>query len=145
MSSSPDYKSSRVIIKVVVFSAFLFFLLPLIYAMEEGRVELSFRQFSQKWMNSLQEREEKNKKNLTCKKVKNYYRAEYMGYSRAHSVTVKKTDYKKTPYLGILSYKEKKFVCHAITFEGALRGPFTVVYECPVTELFIFSDGEWHY
>ena len=145
MSSSHDYICFSLVVWIVISSVFPVFFLPATCAVEDNEVEVSFRQFSQKWMNSLQEREEGNKKNLTCKKVKNYYRVEYTGYSSAHSVTVKKTDYKKTPYIGILRYKEKKFVCHAITFEGALRGPFTVVYECPVTELFIFSDGEWHY
>jgi hypothetical protein len=111
----------------------------------ENEVDKSFQEFNKQWMKTKYKREESNKKNLTCKKVKDYYCAEYTGYSRTYSSTIKKTPSKETPYIGILSYQEKKFACQAKTFEGALRGPFDFVYEYPVKEIFSFSNGKWCY
>lgn len=143
-SNSHSYTCLPTIAKIVIFSASLF-ILPTVYAMEESEVEVSFQKFNQQWMNSLYTMEEIDKRNLTCRKVKYYYRAEYTGYSRTYSSSIKKTNYKETPYIGILNYKEKKFVSHARTFEGALHGPFTLVYEYPVTEIFLFTGGGWRY
>jgi hypothetical protein len=143
MSSSLHYKC-RLVIAGIIISASLY-LLPIVYAIEESEVETGFQKFSQKWMNLLHAREKRSKKDLICKKVKNHYWAEYTGYSRIYSSGIKKTDSTITPYIGILKYKEIKFVSHAKTFEGALRGPFTIIHEYPVTELFMFTDGEWHY
>ena len=144
MSNSPRYTCTFIIVWLVIFSAFQSLFLSVTYA-DEDEVEKSFQKFSQNWMNSLHAMEEKGKKNLTCKKVKNYYRAEYRGYSKTFSTSIKKTSSKETPYIGILRYKERKFVSHARTFEGALRGPFTIVSEYPVKEIFMFSHGKWQY
>ena len=121
-----------------------FFFLPLACAVG-NEAEESFQEFNRKWMDGLYTREEKNKKNLTCKKVKDYYCAEYTGYSRTYSSTIKKIDSKETPYIGMLNYHEKKFESRADTFEKALSGPFNPVYEYPVTEIFSFTNGEWTY
>ena len=144
MINAPRYSFSLAFFGIVLFSATLLLFLSPIYAFEE-EVEKSFRKFSQQWINTLYAMEERGKGNLTCKKVKDYYIAEYIGYSRTYSSTIKKTDSKETPYIGILSYKERKFASRAKTFEDALRGPFTIVYEYPVREIFMFSHGEWHY
>ena len=144
MSSVSHYTSSLIICWVLIVSIFQGVFLS-ITCVAEIEVEKSFQEFNKQWMETKYKREASNKKNLSCKKVKDYYRAEYTGYSRAYSSTIKKTTSKKTPYIGILSYKEKKFASYAKTFEGALRGPFDFVYKYPVKEIFIFSNGEWRY
>ena len=144
MSRVSHYTCSLIICWILIVTIFQGVLIPVTCA-AENEVEKSFQEFNKQWMKTKYKMEESNKKNLICKKVKDYYRAEYTGYSRTYSSTIKKTHSKETPYIGILSYKEKKFASHARTFEGALRGPFTLVYEYPVKEIFIFSNGEWRY
>ena len=143
MSESQSMKSFFVITQLVIVTLVLFF--SVAYSMEKTGIEASFQRFNQQWMQGLYTREEKGKKNLVCKKVKGYYVAEYTGYSKTYSSTIKRTDCKETPYIGILNYREKKFASHAKTFEGTLHGPFNLIYECPVTEIFAFSNGEWRY
>jgi len=137
-------KSLLVITKIVL-SLSLVCLLPLTHAMEEKEIESSFQHFNQQWMQFLYNLEKKEKENLICKKVKNYYITEYTGYSRTYSSTIKKTEYEKTPYIGVLKYMEKRFASRARTIEETINGPFHLIYEYPVTEIFIFSNGEWHY
>jgi hypothetical protein len=144
MSSVSHYTSSLIISWILIVSIFQVVFLSVACA-AENEVEKSFQEFNEQWMENKYKREASNKKNLTCKKVKDYYRAEYTGYSRTYSSIIKKTSSKETPYIGILSYKERKFASHAKTFEGALRGPFDFMYEYPVKEIFIFSNGEWRY
>ena len=62
-----------------------------------------------------------------------------------HNTAIKKTTNKKTPFVGILKYREKVFKCSAATCEGAIAGPFRVASERNVTELFIYQNGEWQW
>lgn len=143
MTNFLNIKRFYVIAHVVIVTLVLF---PSVtYSMEKTGIEASFQRFNQQWMQGLYKREEREKKNLVCKKVKGYYVAEYTGYSKTYSSTIKRTNCKETPYIGILNYREKKFVSHAKTFEETLHGPFNLIYECPVTEIFAFSNGEWLY
>lgn len=115
-----------------------------LYAADEAQeVEMSFQRFSHQWMQHHYNREKKA--NLVCKKVKDYFVAEYTGYSRSYSSKTKRTDYKETPYIGVLSYRELKYVNKAGTYEEAINGKFQLLQECPVTEIFSFSGGTWQY
>ena len=115
-----------------------------LYAIDDQQeVEISFQNFSQQWMQHHYNREKKA--NLVCKKVKDSFVAEYTGYSRSYSSRTKRTEYKETPYIGILSYQELKFVSKAGTYEEAINGTFMLLQECPVTEIFSFSGGTWRY
>ena len=118
---------------------------PIASATEESEVEVSFKSFNQKWMQYLYDQEEREQRNISCKKVKEQYVAEYKAYSKDYSATIKKTQYQGTPYIGILSYREKKFVSQAATMEGAIRGPFNLMDECNVTEIFAYVNGKWQY
>lgn len=119
---------------------------PLLDAAEESQeVEASFKLFNQQWMEHLYAREKKSKANISCKKVKDCFVAEYIGYSRIYSGRTKKTGSKVTPYIGILNYQEQTFVSKAGTYEEAINGQFKLLYECPVTEIFSFSRGKWQY
>jgi len=131
-------------ITTIILSVALF-LLPIAYAMEEKEVEKSFHRFNQQWMKSLHEMEKRGRANLRCKKVKDQYITVYTGYSTTYSSTIKKTDYKESPYIGILNYREKKFISRARTFEEAIQGPFNLIDDYPVTEIFVFKNGRWRY
>jgi len=111
----------------------------------EQEVEASFELFNQQWMDRLYNLERKSKESLVCKKVQDAFVAEYTGYSKTYSGRTKRTDYKETPYIGILSYQEQTFVSRARTYEEAINGNFTLLQECPVTEIFSFAGGKWRY
>jgi len=121
--------------------AVVFFLCSAAYA-DESHVEKSFNDFCKEWMSILK----KNKPNSKfCREEKGCYIAEYSFLSDEHMTTVKKTANKKTPYIGILKYREKVFKNQAATRERALAGPFTAASERNVTELFVFQNGKWQW
>ena len=80
-----------------------------------------------------------------CKESKEGYIAEYATMGDEHNTAIKKTTNKKTPFVGILKYREKVFKCSAATRERAIAGPFRVASERNVTELFIYQNGEWQW
>ena len=110
-----------------------------VFAAEEVQVEKSFMDFCKKWMSIIK----KNKpNNVFCRKDKGSYVAEYSFLGDAHDATIKKTVNKKTPYIGILKYREKVFRNNAATCEKAIAGPFMAATERNVTELFVFQRGK---
>ena len=105
-------------------------------------VEQSFKSFCNNWVQILK----KNKPGqVFCKESKEGYIAEYATMGDEHNTAIKKTTNKKTPFVGILKYREKVFKCSAATREGAIAGPFRVASERNVTELFIYQNGEWQW
>jgi hypothetical protein len=113
-----------------------------VFAAEEVQVEKSFKDFCTEWMSIIK----KNKpNNVFCREDKGSYVAEYSSLGDAHNATIKKTVNKKTPYIGILKYREKVFKNKAATRERAIAGPFTAASERNVTELFVFQEGKWQW
>ncbi len=124
-----------------VICAVVFLLCSAAYA-DESHVEKSFNEFCKEWMSILKKNKPHNK---FCREEKGGFVAEYCALSDVHVPTVKKTANKKTPYIGILKYREKVFKNQAATREGALAGPFTAATERNVTELFVFQNGKWQW
>jgi len=113
-----------------------------VFAAEEVQVEKSFKDFCKEWMSIIK----KNKpNNVFCREDKGAYVAEYSSLGDAHDAKIKKTVNKKTPYIGILKYREKVFKNKAATRERAIAGPFTAASERNVTELFVFQEGKWQW
>jgi hypothetical protein len=113
-----------------------------VFAAEDVTVEQSFKSFCNNWVQILK----KNKPGqVFCKESKEGYIAEYATMGDEHNTAIKKTTNKKTPFVGILKYREKVFKCSAATREGAIAGPFRVASERNVTELFIYQNGEWQW
>jgi hypothetical protein len=113
-----------------------------VFAAEDVTVEQSFKSFCNNWVQILK----KNKPGqVFCKESKEGYIAEYATMGDEHDTAIKKTTNKKTPFVGILKYREKVFKCSAATREGAIAGPFRVASERNVTELFIYQNGEWQW
>ncbi len=113
-----------------------------VFAAEEVQVEKSFKDFCNEWMRIIK----KNKPtNVFCREDKGSYVAEYSSLGDTHDAKIKKTVNKKTPYIGILKYREKVFKNKAATREGAISGPFTAASERNVTELFVFQEGKWQW
>jgi hypothetical protein len=73
------------------------------------------------------------------------FAAEYVGYIPERKINVKKTDSSDTPYVGILTYSEKRLRCAGKTKEAALQGPFEQVDTSQVSEIFRFTKGKWVY
>jgi len=112
------------------------------FASEDAKVEESFKDFCKNWVKIIK----KNKPgNVFCKESREGYIAEYATMGDEHNTAIKKTSNKKTPFVGILKYREKVFKCSAATREGAIAGPFRVASESNVTELFIYQNGEWQW
>jgi hypothetical protein len=113
-----------------------------VFAAEDVTVEQSFKSFCNNWVQILK----KNKPSqVFCKESKEGYIAEYATMGDEHNTAIKKTTNKKTPFVGILKYREKVFKCSAATRERAIAGPFRVASERNVTELFIYQNGKWQW
>jgi len=113
-----------------------------VLAAEEVQVEKSFKDFCEKWISIIK----KNKpNNVFCSEDKGIYVAEYSVQGDTHDATIKKTDNKKTPYIGILKYREKVFRNKAATCKKAIAGPFATAVDRNVTELFVFQRGKWQW
>jgi len=113
-----------------------------VFAVEDITVEQSFKSFCKNWVQILK----KNKPGqVFCKESKEGYIAEYATMGDEHNTAIKKTTNKKTPFVGILKYREKVFKNSAATRERAIAGPFRVASERNVTELFIYQNGEWQW
>lgn len=80
---------------------------------------------------------------VQCRKTGTGYTAEYAQTGTSFETQVKRTGRVATPYIGILKYREKNYVCTAATAAAARQGPFTCSSECPVTEIFIYKNGKW--
>jgi hypothetical protein len=113
-----------------------------VFAAEDIKIENSFKDFCKKW---LQIKKKFQPSNVFCKESNGVYVAEYSDLSEAHDASIKKTVNKKTPFIGILKYREKVFKNTAASRERALSGPFTTSSERMVTELFIYQNGEWQW
>jgi len=113
-----------------------------VFAAEEAQVEKSFKVFCKKWIRIIK----KNKpNNVFCREDNGAYVAEYSSMGDEHNATIKKTVNKKTPYIGILKYREKVFRNKAATCKKAIAGPFAAAVDRNVTELFVFQRGKWQW
>jgi hypothetical protein len=105
----------------------------------------TFDAFTIEWMKKLEDTEPFHKTKAQVIQSTEGFSAEYTGYLPHRYIRVKKTESTDTPYVGILTYYEKKLRCTGKTKEEALQGPFDQVDTSPVSEIFRFTKGKWVY
>ncbi len=117
-------------------------------AMDDSAALKSLETFSQGWMAKLCEISRKNGESIDKMEVapdKEGYTANYTSYGPNCQVVVKKTDSKAAPYVGLISYPEKRIVKKGRTLKEVTDDPGKVESETPVTEIFRFQNGHWIY
>ena len=105
----------------------------------------TFDAFTIEWMKKLEQTEEFHKAQAQITPAAEGFAVEYVGYLPHRYIHVKKTESADTPYVGILTYFEKKLRCTAKTKEAALQGPFEQIETNQVSEIFRFTKGKWVY
>ncbi len=105
----------------------------------------TFDTFTLEWMQKLIQTENFHKSQAQVVESPDGFAVEYIGYIPDRHINVKKTNSSDTPYVGILTYLEKKLRCAGKTKEDALKGPFEQVETSPVSEIFRFTKGKWVY
>lgn len=103
-------------------------------------VEKGFEVFCKSWMRL---KNDFAVRKMQCRKDDQGYIAEYNGYSETFSARVKVSDPVKKVYVGILAYKEIRLQRQGKTQDAAKKGPFYVVSQLPVKEIFLYRDGKW--
>jgi hypothetical protein len=105
----------------------------------------TFDAFTIEWMKRLEQTEEFHKAQAQITPASDGFAVEYVGYLPHRYIHVKKTESADTPYVGVLTYFEKKLRCTAKTKEAALQGPFEQIETNQVSEIFRFTKGKWVY
>ena len=106
----------------------------------------AFDTFTIEWMKKLSQTEEFQRTNkVKVTQSPEGFLAEYIGYFPHRYITVKKTEAKDTPFVGILTYYEKTMRCTGKTKEEAVQGPFQSADSQQVSEIFRFTKGKWAY
>ena len=111
----------------------------------EESVLATFDTFTTEWMQKLALTEDFRKSQAHLVESPDGFAAEYTGYVPERLINIKKTDSTDTPYVGVLTYFEKKLRCAGKTKEDALKGPFEQVETSQVSEIFRFTKGKWVY
>jgi hypothetical protein len=114
-------------------------------AVSEDIALATFDTFTIEWMKKLAETEEFHRAQAQVSQSPEGFSAEYTGYLPHRYIHVKKTEATDTPYVGILTYYERKLRCQAKTKDEALKGPFDQVETSQVSEIFRFTKGKWVY
>src|SRR5215510_15784196 len=105
----------------------------------------SFETFTIEWMQKLAQTEDFHRTQAKVSEAAGGFAAEYTGYLPNRYITIKKTSSTDTPFVGILTYFEKKLRCTGKTKEEAMKGPFDHVETNQVSEIFRFTKGKWVY
>ncbi len=71
--------------------------------------------------------------------------AKYKTFGPDFEIEVKRNGNVYRSYIGILTYRETKFKSIGDTHDTAVNGLFSRAYDYPVTEIFLYMNGEWHY
>ncbi len=109
-------------------------------AVESTAVEASFKVFCDERIEFLKAAQSPQ---VGYARERTAFVAQYTDFGKEYDFSVKKTKYKTSPYIGILKYKEKKYISTANTRQKARKGPFTCTTVCPVTEIFVYHEGKW--
>jgi hypothetical protein len=106
----------------------------------------AFDTFTIEWMKKLAQTEEfQRTSKVKVTESPEGFLAEYIGYFPHRYITIKKTESKDTPFVGILTYYEKTMRCSGKTKEEAIQGPFEPAGQQQVSEIFRFTKGKWAY
>jgi hypothetical protein len=118
---------------------------PVLTVVSEDIALATFDAFTIEWMKKLEQTEEFHRTQARISQSSDGFSAEYTGYLPHRYIHVKKTEATDTPYVGILTYYERKLRCNAKTKDEALKGPFDQVETSQVSEIFRFTKGKWVY
>jgi len=109
-------------------------------AEEPQKPEKSFETFAGAWVRGL-EREAEKQRAVGPAGSSAAASYTYRSYGSDIQTRLKRTGNAAAPFVGVLSYTENTWLCRS-----GPRGPqCEIVDSSPVTELFPFEDGEWHY
>jgi len=112
---------------------------------DNGSMASSFEEFGKAWMSKLDKVGKENRTQLQLKRDGNIYIGSYRCYGPECELTVKPTDSKVSPFVGLIRYIEKEIEQRGASREEALNAEGKVVSEVPVTEIFRFTKGKWIY
>lgn len=96
-------------------------------------------------MQKLAETEDFQKKRMQIRQTQEGFVAEYMGYLPYRYTTIKPTQSKATPFIGILTYYKKTMRSVGKTKKQAINGLFEQAETSQVSEVFRYTKGEWVY
>lgn len=99
--------------------------------------ERSFDRFARSWMEKMRRVEAENRRRLGASREEPL---RYLGYGEDFETELRPTKHPATPYVGILRYTERQYVC-----ADAKARSCTISMTTPVTEIFRFQDGRWVY
>lgn len=99
--------------------------------------ERSFDRFARSWMEKMRRVEAENRRRLAASREEPL---RYLGYGEDFETELRPTKHPATPYVGILRYTERQYVC-----ADARARSCTISMTTPVTEIFRFQDGRWVY
>ncbi len=111
----------------------------------ENRARMSFDVFTRRWMQKLAKTEDFQKKRMNIRQTQEGFVAEYIGYLPYRYTTIKLTQSKATPFVGILTYYKKIMRSVGKTKKQALNGLFEHAETSQVSEIFRYTKGEWVY
>lgn len=101
----------------------------------------NFKDFCSRWIGN---KNDYARKNVRIKKSGGCNVKEYSRCSDAYELKVTKAENSHV-YVGTLKYIEKIFRTDADTSGKGMPETFAVAQEVPVTEFFMFIDGQWRY
>jgi len=108
-----------------------------------------FEKFCATWMSKLLERERSNLEKAPIRREGSHRAIEYIGYDRAPlRCEAKATGNPRTPYIGKLSYREKRVrrvAPQESTLGDLTKSPAQVIDTSEVLEIFRFDGTRWVY
>ena len=111
----------------------------------EDQARTSFDSFTRQWMQRLAKTEDFQKKRMQVTQTPEGFVAEYTGYLPYRYTTIKLTQSKTTPFIGILTYYKKTMRSVGQTKQQAIHGLFEHAETSQVSEIFPYTKGEWVY
>ena len=104
------------------------------------RAEESFARFATGWMQGVRELEAEERKKPRIQRSAREPLVTYRGYAADFSSEVQPTGRPAAPFVGLLRYTELLYSC-----SDAAATQCTIASRDPLTEIFRFQDGHWHY
>lgn len=111
-------------------------------ATEHTAIEQSFQTFCRGWLDASHKY---NDKALAWQHINGAYEATFTKCSSDYQFYVKKTESAAAPFIGVLKYREYNCVASTPCLNQQSNHLVRVVDECPVTEIFMFKNGQWQY
>lgn len=135
----------RLRITLAVIISLVFFISAPTLGDDFFEVKKSFESFNRAWMRKLYRIEAGNFTRAKVTRFEGVYRAEYIGYGPNYRSQIKRTDSAVTPFIGVLTYQEIKYVSTGSSEQEVLKGPFSIGSSGEVKEIFRYTNGKWFY